>query len=228
MNASGLAAFLFTCLSVAGCYSTHARVDSVRSTDSGASIADVDEAQPSADAQTGAETDPDAGALSDARRDSTASSSTAHEVARCLGGTYLLLARAIERSGVLDDTQPFTLFAPNDDGFTRFGITRADIDSMSIKSLRALVQYHVLAYRLTAADVRPGPVMTAANLSANLGVRGAFTVNGGSNVAGGAVVTGEIASCASGVIHRINAALLPPRRCDARKILWRRGLLRRR
>ncbi|SJZ62364.1 Uncaracterized surface protein containing fasciclin (FAS1) repeats [Chitinophaga eiseniae] len=62
-----------------------------------------------------------------------------------------LFAAAIQKAGLLDSlnqTGPFTCFAPDNKAFNDMGITRArDFDAMNPDSLRLLVSYHVFKDR---------------------------------------------------------------------------------
>ena len=66
------------------------------------------------------------------------------------------LVTALERTGL--DTvlskkaDDFTIFAPNNDAFAAAGITESSIATMDVNKLNRLLQYHILAKKMTALE----------------------------------------------------------------------------
>lgn len=87
-----------------------------------------------------------------------------NEDIRSLGGfignnfDYMLFAAALEYTGLMDTLAnspgPFTVLAPPDAAFNDLGITRiSDFYGMDRDSLRDVLAYHILPFRLMEADV---------------------------------------------------------------------------
>src|SRR5690606_3013314 len=86
------------------------------------------------------------------------------EEVRSLGGflannyEYTLFSAALEYTGLLDTltsaTGPFTVLAPSDNAFHALGITSpSDFLSMNRDSLRYVMAYHILPFRLNLQDI---------------------------------------------------------------------------
>ena len=134
---------------------------------------------------------------------------------------FSILSEALERTeldDVLNGTDEYTVFAPNNDAFADL------LDALNVESLDELIVavggedalanillYHVLAGEVKAADVTTGFVSTAgvyngmagAGLSAYISVGSTVRINDASDV----IATDIDAS--NGVIHEISAVILP-------------------
>ncbi|MEP6465605.1 MAG: fasciclin domain-containing protein [Parafilimonas sp.] len=101
---------------------------------------------------------------------------------------------------------PFTLFAPTDEAFAAAGITSDVINSLPTDDLSNLLLYHVIDSKILAADVPAGPnakVITASGDSV-------FVTNNANGVfVNGAQVTQADIMATNGVVHKINAVLMP-------------------
>ena len=122
-------------------------------------------------------------------------------------GSFNTLATALTAAGLVDALKgegPFTVFAPTDEAFAK--IPAADLNALLADpaALAKVLQYHVVAGEVLAADVRPGQVPTLAGQSLTLAVNGSSVTVNGANV----TATDVIAS--NGVIHVIDTVLLPP------------------
>ena len=125
------------------------------------------------------------------------------------------LAKA-ELVATLAGEGPFTVFAPTDDAFAAalesLGITAEEL--LARQDLAAILTYHVVAGRLEAADV------IAATEAAPDGVAEIETINGAPIsvtvedgrviIDGTATVTAVDLGAENGVVHVIDAVLLPP------------------
>jgi len=115
---------------------------------------------------------------------------------------------AAELTATLASEGPFTVFAPTDTAFAALGEQAiADLLANPVKLNKTLL-YHVLAGKVMAADVTSGDVTTASQIKLPItknesGVQLGF-------FAPQAKVTMTDIVCANGVIHVIDAVLLPP------------------
>ncbi|WP_419320423.1 fasciclin domain-containing protein [Caulobacter sp. ErkDOM-E] len=124
-------------------------------------------------------------------------------------GAFTTLVAAVTAAGLVDTLKsagPFTVFAPSDEAFAALpaGTVEDLVKPENKDKLTAILLLHVLPGQVMAADVT-GKVMDAVTAGgATVHVDGAdgVTVNGAK------VVTADIA-CTNGVIHVIDAVLLP-------------------
>ncbi|OJV20527.1 MAG: fasciclin [Dyadobacter sp. 50-39] len=99
---------------------------------------------------------------------------------------------------------PFTVFAPNNAGFTKAGIT--SLDGLSKEALTPILTSHVISGTVKAADVKSGAVKTV-NTSNDIYL---------SKNANGVFINGNIkviatdVSASNGVIHVIDNVIVPP------------------
>lgn len=108
------------------------------------------------------------------------------------------LADTLKASG------PFTVFAPSNDAFKRVPEkTLAELQQDPAK-LRAVLTYHVLPLKATAADVKQGAVKTVQGADLQLARAGGFvTVED-------AMVTKADVMAGNGVVHVVDRVLMPP------------------
>ena len=135
-------------------------------------------------------------------------------------GNFKTLATALQAAGLVDTLKgkgPFTVFAPTDEAFAK--IPKADLDALlkDKAKLTAVLTYHVVAGKVSAADV-VAAIKAGGGKATLTTVQGGMltaTMNGPMNV----VVTDENGNSANivtydvmqsnGVIHVIDAVLLP-------------------
>ena len=125
-------------------------------------------------------------------------------------GKFKTLATALTAAGLIDAVNgpgPFTVFAPTDDAFAK--VPKETLEMLlkpeNKEKLKAVLTYHVVPGKVMAKDV--------------VGLKGAKSLNGqridvkvdGDKVSvdGANVVATDIA-CTNGVIHVIDAVILPP------------------
>lgn len=109
-------------------------------------------------------------------------------------------------SDTLRGTGPFTLFAPSDEAFKALPAKALQDLAANPEQLKAVLTYHVVPGRLTAADVKNGNVKTVQGANLALSKAGTFvTVED-------AVVSQADVNATNGVIHVIDKVLMPPRR----------------
>ena len=100
---------------------------------------------------------------------------------------------------------PFTVFAPTDEAFAALpaGLLDALLLPENKATLVKILTYHVVSGKVLAADVTDGDVPTVEGQNVKLSTMGGVTVNGA------AVVTADVMA-SNGVIHAIDAVILPP------------------
>lgn len=101
---------------------------------------------------------------------------------------------------------PYTVFAPSDEAFKAVPAkTMAEL-AADKEMLKSVLTYHVLAGKVTAADVKNGNVKTVQGANVALGKSGTFvTVEE-------AMVTQADVPATNGVVHIIDRVLIPPKR----------------
>jgi uncharacterized surface protein with fasciclin (FAS1) repeats len=124
-------------------------------------------------------------------------------------GTFKTLAAAVTAAGLVDTLKgagPFTVFAPSDDAFAKLPAGTVESLLKDIPKLTAILTYHVVAGKVMATDVMTMDGKTAATVNGALlkiSTTNGVKLNGEVNV-----VATDIA-CTNGVIHVIDAVLLP-------------------
>lgn len=124
-------------------------------------------------------------------------------------GSFTTLLAAVEAAGlvgVLESEGPFTVFAPTDAAFAALPAGTIDALLADIPALTAVLTYHVVPGRIGAADiVQAGGAQPATVQGQRLTIE---IVNGEVLVDGAKVVTADI-QASNGVIHVIDAVVLP-------------------
>jgi uncharacterized surface protein with fasciclin (FAS1) repeats len=118
--------------------------------------------------------------------------------------TLIKLVRAAGLAGALEGKGPLTVFAPTDAAFAK--VPKATLAALAHnrKMLRAVLLYHVVKGKITAAQlVKRHSVKTLNGQSLTVRVK-----NGVVTVGGARVITTNIAA-SNGVIHVINRVLIP-------------------
>ena len=125
-------------------------------------------------------------------------------------GSFKTLATALTEAGLIETLKgkgPFTVFAPTDEAFAK--IPKKDLDALlkDKKKLTAVLTYHVVPGKVSAADVvkmKDGSkVKTVEGREFTLGVKdGKVTVDA-------ANVTKTDIETSNGVIHVIDTVLIP-------------------
>jgi uncharacterized surface protein with fasciclin (FAS1) repeats len=121
---------------------------------------------------------------------------------------FLTLVAAVSAAGLVETLQgpgPFTVFAPTDEAFA--ALPAGTLDALLLPEnsevLTKILTYHVVSGEVLAADVTAGDVATVEGQAITVSTDGGVRVND-SNV----IATDVMAS--NGVIHVIDAVLLPP------------------
>ena len=163
---------------------------------------DVDAAALLAPAEAEAPVETDAPAEEEA-----AEVGTIVDVAVSNGSFQTLVAAVIaaDLAETLSGEGPFTVFAPTDDAFAALpaGLVDALLLPENKATLAKILTYHVVSGEVFAADVTDGDVATVEGQTVALSTADGVTVNGAN------VIIADVAA-SNGVIHAIDAVLLPP------------------
>ena len=124
-------------------------------------------------------------------------------------GSFKTLATALGAAGLVETLKgqgPFTVFAPTDEAFAK--IPKADLEALlkDKAKLTAILTYHVVPGKVMAADVVKMHGQSAATLnsaSVKVSTASGVQLNDGINV------TATDIECTNGVIHVIDAVLIP-------------------
>ncbi len=124
-------------------------------------------------------------------------------------GHFKTLAKALTATGLVDTLKgagPYTVFAPTDDAFAKLPAGTLDGLLKDIPKLTAVLKYHVLNGKVAAADVVKLDGKMAKTLSGgNLKV----STKGGVKLNADVNVTKTDVAASNGLIHIIDAVLLP-------------------
>ncbi|GDX09099.1 MAG: fasciclin domain-containing protein [Verrucomicrobiota bacterium] len=123
-------------------------------------------------------------------------------------GQFNTLVAAVKAAGLVDTLNgagPFTVFAPTDEAFAKLpaGTVETLLKPENKEKLVAILTYHVLAGKVMAADVKTMAAKTVNGKEASIKVDGGKVTIGAANV-----VKTDIAA-SNGVIHVIDAVLIP-------------------
>ena len=132
-------------------------------------------------------------------------------------GQFTTLASLLQKAGLVDTLAtggPFTVFAPTDAAFAK--VPKATLDALAADpaKLKAVLLYHVVPGRVTAADVVK---LTSAKTAEGRSV--AVKVVNGSVFIDGAQVTTPDVEASNGVIHVIDSVLIPKEATPAPKTI---------
>lgn len=121
-------------------------------------------------------------------------------------GSFTTLVAAVEAADLADTLNgegPFTVFAPTDEAFAALPEGTVEGLLADVPALTSILTFHVVPGAVHAADLSDGMTVATVNgADLTFGTADGVTVNGAS------VVTADIA-CDNGVIHVIDAVLLP-------------------
>ena len=124
-------------------------------------------------------------------------------------GSFKTLAAALTAADLVNTLQspgPFTVFAPTDEAFAKLPAGTLDtlLKPENKAKLQAILTYHVVAQRVPASEV-----MTLASAKTVEGKEVKISHEGGKVMVNGANVTKADIECSNGIIHVIDAVLLP-------------------
>ncbi len=121
---------------------------------------------------------------------------------------FSTLVAAVQAAGLVETLQgegPFTVFAPTNDAFAALpaGLVDALLLPENIDALTAVLTYHVVSGKVMAADVTAGDVPSVQGENITV------TTDGGVKVNGANVIATDV-EASNGVIHVIDAVIVPP------------------
>lgn len=124
-------------------------------------------------------------------------------------GDFTTLVAAVQAAGLVDTLKgegPFTVFAPTDAAFAALpeGTVETLLKPENKDQLVSILTYHVVPGAVKSSDLTEG--MTAATVQ---GGEVTFTLDGGAKVNGANVTAADVAA-SNGVIHVIDAVIMPP------------------
>ena len=124
-------------------------------------------------------------------------------------GNFKTLAAAVTAAGLVDTlkgTGPFTVFAPTDEAFAKLPAGTVDALLKDVPKLKAILTYHVVSGKVMAADVLTMDGKTAKTVNGGdlkISTKDGVKLNGNVNV------TKTDIDCTNGVIHVVDAVLMP-------------------
>jgi uncharacterized surface protein with fasciclin (FAS1) repeats len=125
-------------------------------------------------------------------------------------GQFKTLAKLLTRAGLagaLTQPGPYTVFAPTDAAFKKVPKKTLNALLKNKAKLKAVLLYHVVSGKVTAADVVK---LTSAKTLNGKSVR--IRVSGSNVFVNSAKVTTPDVMATNGVIHVVNRVLIPPTR----------------
>jgi uncharacterized surface protein with fasciclin (FAS1) repeats len=127
-------------------------------------------------------------------------------------GSFTTLAKALEAAGLVETLKgpgPFTVFAPTDDAFAKLpaGTLETLLKPENKEKLKRILTYHVVSGRIMAADV-----VKLHSAKAVSGDTIAIATHGGGVTVDNAHVVKTDIAATNGVIHVIDAVILPAER----------------
>ena len=122
-------------------------------------------------------------------------------------GSFNTLVAAVKAAGLVETLSgegPFTVFAPTDEAFA--AIPKAELESLLAdkEALTAVLTYHVVPGRVTAADVsglRSATTLQGQSVQVRVGQEGVM-------IDGATVIVADV-EATNGVIHVIDRVILP-------------------
>ena len=123
-------------------------------------------------------------------------------------GNFSTLVAAVTAADLVETLSgegPFTVFAPTDEAFAALpaGVLDALLLPENKELLVRILTYHVVSGMVMAADVTDSDVATVEGSTIKLSTMGGVMVNG-------ATVVAADVEASNGVIHAIDAVILPP------------------
>jgi uncharacterized surface protein with fasciclin (FAS1) repeats len=124
-------------------------------------------------------------------------------------GSFSTLIAAVTAAGLVDTLQgegPFTVFAPSDDAFAELpaGLVDSLLKEENRETLVKVLTYHVVPGTVMAKDVTTGDVASVEGSTIAVVAGDKVVLNGS------ATVTSADVAASNGVIHIIDAVILPP------------------
>ena len=124
-------------------------------------------------------------------------------------GSFNTLTAALTAAnlvGTLKGAGPFTVFAPTDEAFAKLPAGTVESLLKDIPKLTAILTFHVVADKVTAADVMTMDGQSAKTVN---GAALAISAKDGVKLDGTTTVLKTDIECTNGVIHVIDSVLIP-------------------
>jgi len=121
--------------------------------------------------------------------------------------SFSTLVAAVTAAGLVDALKgegPFTVFAPTDEAFAALPEGTVEALLNDIPTLTAILTYHVVPGAVMSGDLSEGLTATTLN-----GADITISLEGGPSVNGANIIAADI-EASNGVIHVIDAVILPP------------------
>ena len=122
-------------------------------------------------------------------------------------GTFTTLVAAVEAAGLVETLKgegPFTVFAPTDDAFAALPEGTVEALLADTEALTAILTYHVVPGKVMSGDLSDGMMAATVNgAEITVGLGDTVMIND-------ATVTTADIETSNGVIHVIDAVILPP------------------
>jgi uncharacterized surface protein with fasciclin (FAS1) repeats len=121
-------------------------------------------------------------------------------------GSFKTLVTAVKAAGLVETLSgkgPFTVFAPTDDAFAKLPAGTVEGLLKDIPKLKSVLTYHVVAGKVTAADVMK--LTTAKTVQ---GQNVSIDTKAGVKIEGANVIKADVMTD-NGVIHVIDQVILP-------------------
>ena len=121
-------------------------------------------------------------------------------------GSFKTLVAAVKAAGLVETLSgkgPFTVFAPTDDAFAKLPAGTVEGLLKDIPKLKSILTYHVVAGKVTAADVMK--LTTAKTVQ---GQNVSIDTKAGVKIEGATVIKADVMAD-NGVIHVIDKVILP-------------------
>jgi uncharacterized surface protein with fasciclin (FAS1) repeats len=121
-------------------------------------------------------------------------------------GSFKTLVTAVKAAGLVETLSgkgPFTVFAPTDDAFAKLPAGTVEGLLKDIPKLKSVLTYHVVAGKVTAADV-----MKLATAKTVQGQNVSIDTKAGVKIEGATVIKADVMAD-NGVIHVIDKVILP-------------------
>lgn len=125
-------------------------------------------------------------------------------------GSFNTLVAAVQAAGLVDVLKsegPFTVFAPTDDAFAALpeGTVESLLAEEGLATLTSILTYHVVPGKFMSTDIA-GQALEVATAS---GMMLSIDATGDAVMVGGATVVAADIETSNGVIHVIDAVILP-------------------
>jgi uncharacterized surface protein with fasciclin (FAS1) repeats len=128
-----------------------------------------------------------------------------HDATTLLTGTFIISHHGGSFSAGSKGKGPFTVFAPTDEAFAKVPSAKLEALLKDKAALTSVLTYHVVPGKVMAADVvKLSTAKTVQGKSINIATKDGKVMINGANVVRTDIV------CGNGVIHVIDAVILPP------------------